>query len=245
MPFRGKTRTPVAAGGATPATHPLSPPSRAGRWVAPPPTPPPRFSALRSIGRFVRNWTIPVIGGITPVALILINIAVYINDNLHVIRWVIAVMAFVSGMILNSWWVLQAYRWVQQRWPHWSVVHQRNQEMALVIGMSGVTIFSFLTALFCFYGLGSSKNLPNAPTFWYGALQIALPFAAKAYFDRAERRAAKRNLRAGGAAHPNLAGSGPGPTPPSWPGAPGQGPYHPPAPPGGGGYVPPSYLPPS
>ena len=150
---------------------------------------PRRRSTLGTIGAFLRRWTIPIIGGVTPVGLILINVAVWINDHLQTLRWVIAVAAFLSGMILNSWWVLQVYRWVQQRWPHWSVVDHRNQEMALVGGMAGVTVFSFLSALFCYIGLGDTRNLPNRATFLYGAFQIALPFVAKVYFEFAERRA--------------------------------------------------------
>ncbi len=255
MATRRRPAPPQYPSGTPPYAAPV--PSAPPRRVAPAPAPEPpsaRRSFLAAVGRFLKRWTIPVIGGVTPVGLILINIAVWINDHLDTERWIIAVMAFFSGMILNTWWVLQMYRWVQQRWPHWGIVHERNQEMALVIGMSIVTLYSFLSAVACFVGLRNTQNLPNAFTLWWGIIQIAIPFGGKIYFEYAEKRAERRNVQAEGSflarGASSTAASTPGSRfgrrgtpPPAPPAGPGMSPPAPPPP--GGGYVPPSYLPPS
>lgn len=229
--------TPPPPGSRTPVLAPAASPAGTQR--------PARSGPLAAIGRFVKRWTIPIIGGVTPVGLIVINVAVWINDHLQQERWFISIAAFVSGMILNSWVVLQVYRWVQQRWPHWGIVHTQNQEMALVVGMGVVTVYSFLSALACYIGLRDTQHLPNAFTLWWGALQIAIPFGLKLFFERAEKRAARRNLRSGTPVPP-------GADPASWrssgtwrPGAPPSGTAAGNAPPGSGGYTPPGYLPPS
>jgi hypothetical protein len=189
---------------------------------APLATPPPRRRNLRA---FLKKWTIPIIGGITPVGLILVNVAVYINDHVQDLRWGIAVAAFLSGMMLNTWVALSLYRWLKRHFPSWSLTQEQNQEMVLVLGMFVITVVSVLSAVFCFYGLGDAKHLPNKETFLYGAVQIAWPVFAKLFVDRDADRA-RHNPAAGGS-----------------PGPPGAAPR--PASASGSGYIPPPYLPPS
>jgi len=181
---------------------------------------------LRGFGHFVKRWIIPIVGGFTPVALIIINIAVYINDHVQDVRWIIAVAAFLSGVMMNSWVGLSIYRWFHRRWPDWEVMHKRNEESLLVIGMFVITLLAFLSALWCFHFLSSTRDLPNWQTLWYGALQILWPIALKLGFDRANPEpepSVARGTAAGSRAQPAA-------TPPSKP---------------SGGYVPPGYLPPS
>jgi hypothetical protein len=189
-------------------------------------TPPPRRRNLRA---FLKKWTIPIIGGITPVGLILVNVAVYINDHVQDLRWGIAVAAFLSGMMLNTWVALSLYRWVKRHFPDWSLTQEQNQEMVLVLGMFVITVISVLSAVFCFYGLGDAKHLPNKETFLYGAVQIAWPVFAKLFVDRDAEKA----KRASATALP--AGATPG----------GPGAAQRPSSASGSGYVPPPYLPPS
>jgi chromate transport protein ChrA len=173
---------------------------------------------------FVKRWTIPIIGAITPVGLIVVNIAAFIVKHLAEFRWSITVAAFVSSMMLNSWFAINVYRIVQRRRPDHSLVQERNQEMVLVGGVAVVIVFSALAALFCYWGLNDPKSLPNAATFVSGALAIVIPIVLQAVFGRDARRARRADTRitpgprgtpAGGAA-----------TPPSQ-------------------YTPPRYLPPS
>ena len=63
--------------------------------------------------RGLKRWTIPIIGALTPLALIVVNIAVFIVDNLTQFRWTITILAFVSGLMLNSWTALNIYRVLQ------------------------------------------------------------------------------------------------------------------------------------
>src|SRR5579859_7275041 len=100
-------------------------------------------------GAAFKRWTIPVIGALTPTALIVVNIAVFIAKNLTEFRWTISILAFVSGLMLNSWAGLNIYRMLQQRRPDHPIVRERNQEIVLVIGMAVIIIAAFLTALFC------------------------------------------------------------------------------------------------
>lgn len=137
---------------------------------------------------FIKRFAVPIIGGITPVALIAINTAVWINDHVHDLAIWVAIAAFVSGMMFNSWIGLNIYRWVQRRWPGWSPVTEQNQELVLVLGMGIITLVTFLTSLFLYFGLRDAKGLPNAWTLWYGIIQIAYPFVLKLYVDRDRRR---------------------------------------------------------
>lgn len=136
----------------------------------------------------MKKWAVPIIGGITPVMLIVINAAVWINDHVQSLALWVAIAAFVSGMMFNSWIGLSVYRWVQRRWPSWSVVAETNQEVMLVIGMGVITVVTFLTSLGLYLSLKDAKGLPNAWTLWYGIIQIVYPFVLKIYVDRDRRR---------------------------------------------------------
>jgi hypothetical protein len=165
------------------------------RPPSPPPVPPsrvkvaaPKGGGTQRILDFLKRWAVPIIGGVTPVALIFINIAVWINDHVQSIAIWVAIAAFVSGMMFNSWIGLSIYRWVQRRWPQWSPVSEHNQEVMLVLGMGVITLVTFLTSLGLYIGLRDARGLPNAWTLWYGVIQIAYPFVLKIYVDRDGRR---------------------------------------------------------
>ena len=83
------------------------------------------------IGGFLKRWTIPIIGALTPVSLIVVNISAFIVNNLTQFRWTISILAFVSGLMLNSWAGLNIYRMLQQRRPDHAIVSERNQEIVL------------------------------------------------------------------------------------------------------------------
>jgi len=173
----------------------------------------------RGVVPFLKRWTIPVIGAITPVGLIVVNIAAFIIKHLSEFRWSITVAAFVSSMMLNSWMAVNVYRVVQRRRPEHPLVQERNQELVLVGGVAVVIIASVLAALFCYLGLNDPKNLPNALTFFSGAAAIALPIVLQGVFGRERRRGR------GGLMTPGPRGNAPT----------GQS----------SGYTPPRYLPPS
>lgn len=195
----------------------------------------------RRVLGFAGRWTIPIIGGVTPVALIMVNIAVWINDHVQEIRVWVAVAAFLSGMMLNTWWCLKVYRAVRSRWPQWGIFDASHEELLLVLGMGAVTVVTFLLALGVYYGLSDTKHLPNAFTLWWGIVQILIPIVAKIYFDWDE-------LRHRGA------WTAPLPPPPAHPapaepapatGRSGAAAADQPWSGGRGGYTPPGYLPPS
>jgi hypothetical protein len=167
------------------------------------------------LGPWLKRWTIPIIGALTPLALIVVNIAAFIVEHLTQFRWTITILAFVSGIMLNSWTALNIYRVLQARRPDHPVVHERNQEVVLVVGMGLVIILAFVTALFCYLGLSNAKDLPNGLTFFTGFFAMAVPILLRAAF----RRGAPRN-RGRGAGHPQtttVAGLPPGamPSPPT------------------------------
>ncbi len=190
----------------------------------------------RGLVPFLKRWTIPVIGAITPVGLIIVNIAAFIVKHLSEFRWSITAAAFISSMMLNSWFALNIYRVVQRRRPEHSLVQERNQEMVLVGGMAVVIVFSVLAALFCYWGLSDPASLPNAATFVSGALAIVIPIVLQGVFGRESRRLRRGN----GGGMPTRVTPGPRGTPgsgaPPAPTVPGQG---------TSGYTPPRYLPPS
>ena len=136
----------------------------------------------------LKRWIIPAIGAVTPIGLIVVNISVFIVKHLSEFRWTIAILAFVSSLMLNSWAGLNIYRVIQHRRPDHALVHEKNQEVVLVGGMGLIIAMAFLTALFCYLGLSSEANLPNGVTFITGVLAILLPFVAQAVFRQAMRR---------------------------------------------------------
>jgi len=135
-----------------------------------------------------RRLTIPIIGAVTPIGLIVVNVAAFIVHHLTEFRWTITVLAFVSSIMLNSWVGLNIHRVIAQRRPDHPLVQERNQEVVLVGGLGVVIVIAFLTALFCYLGLSSEADLPNGVTFITGAAAILLPFAAQAAFRQATRR---------------------------------------------------------
>jgi hypothetical protein len=180
------------------------------------------------LGPFMKRWTIPIIGAITPVGLIVVNIAAFIVKNLSAFRWSITVAAFVSSMMLNSWMAINVYRMLQRRRPDHALVQERNQEIVLIGGVAAVLIVSVLTALFCYLGLNDPNSLPNAATFFSGAAAIALPIVLQGVFARSRRGARS--------APDSRVTSGPRGTPPPAPNATGTS---------SSGYTPPRSLPPS
>jgi len=136
------------------------------------------------VGAFLKRWMIPLIGALTPTALIVVNIAVFIVKNLTEFRITISILAFVSGLMLNSWAGLNIYRMLKLRRPDHPLVNERNQEVVLVLGMAVIIIAAFLTALFCYLGLSDYNHLPNGLTFFTGVLSAAVPILLRAAFHR-------------------------------------------------------------
>ncbi len=138
-----------------------------------------------SAGAFFKRWTIPTIGAVTPIGLIVVNIAAFIDHHLAEFRWTIAVLAFVSGMMLNSWAALGIYRVAKRRLPNNPLVQEHNQELVLVLGMGLVIVSAFLSAVFCYRGLNDERELPNKLTFITGVVSILTPILLQAFFNRA------------------------------------------------------------
>ena len=180
----------------------------------------------RGVVPFLKRWTIPIIGAITPVGLIVVNVAAFIVKHLSEFRWSITVAAFVSSMMLNSWMAINVYRVVQRRRPENSLVQDRNQELVLVGGVAVVIALSVLAALFCWLGLSNADSLPNAATFLSGAVAIVIPIVLQGVFGR---ESARGKRAAAGRVTPGPRGT------PSPPPAGGSSPS----------YTPPRYLPPS
>jgi hypothetical protein len=189
----------------------------------------------RGLVPFLKRWTIPIIGAITPVGLIVVNVAAFIVKHLSEFRWSITVAAFVSSMMLNSWMAVNVYRVLQRRRPEHPLVQDRNQELALIAGVGLVIIFSVAAAVLCYWGLNDPNSLPNGATFFSGALAIALPIVLQGLFARGRR--SKGGAAVDARVTPGPRGTPSLPPPPPTPSAP--------APGTSSGYTPPRYLPPS
>lgn len=178
------------------------------------PEPPERTGRRRD---FLKRWTIPIVGAVTPLGLIVVNISVFIAKHLPEFRWTIAILAFVSSLMLNSWAGLNIYRTFQRRKPGHPLVHERNQEIVLVLGMLLIIIAAFLTALFCFLGLSSEAELPNGVTFITGVVAVLVPIVLQAFFRGAVRRDRTRTpaTSVAGLPTPPSSQAQPPPAPPS------------------------------
>ena len=183
---------------------------RLGRAVSEPP------ERDHGLAPFLKRWTIPIIGALTPVGLIAVNISVFVVKNLNEFRWGITILAFVSGLLLNSWAALNIYRTFQRRRPDHALVADRNQELVLVGGMLIVIIAAFLTALFCYMGLSSEANLPNGVTFITGIGAVLIPILLQGIFRRTVRRDRQHDDRATVGGLPPSPPSSQPPLPPSF-----------------------------
>jgi len=177
----------------------------------------------RGLGGFLKQWTIPVIAGVPPLALMVINIAAFLVNHIEQFRWTVAVLAFMSGMMINSYIGLNLFRLVQRRLPNLGIFHPSNEELVVALGMGVITIISFLLAFFSFRGL-DRNNLPDPFTFIYGSASVLGAVIVKLFFDKERTRPAPPP---GVDREPaQVAKSGP------------------PSPGSSGGYTPPRYLPP-
>lgn len=163
-----------------------------------------RFDTPRQhgVGAGLRRWTIPAIGALTPIGLIVVNIAAFIVHNLAQFRLGISVLAFVSGVLLNAWTGLNIYRVAKARFPRFGVLHESNQEIVLVVGLLVVIVISFAEGLFCYNGLSNEKNLPNAATFYLGVVAIAIPILLQVIFARLGRGGVTDRQRVDGYPNP-------------------------------------------
>jgi hypothetical protein len=163
-------------------------------------------------GRRARDWIIPTIGALTPVALIVVNIAAFIVHHLPEFRLIITILAFVSGMMLNSWTGLSVYAWLKARRSEHPLFDKSNQDILLMSGMALIIVLSALTAWGCWSGLSSDKDLPNAPTFIIGIAAILGPILLQRFFNRATRRETRLQRPGGLPAGPPAT---PAPAPPA------------------------------
>ena len=136
----------------------------------------------------LRRWTIPVIGAVTPVGLIIVNVAAFIVIHLQGFRLIIAVLAFISGLMLNSWTALRVFQVLRTRAPNHELVQEQNQELVIIGGMSIVILAAAVTAWFCYQGLASVNDLPNPITFITGVVAVLIPVGIREYSNSILRR---------------------------------------------------------
>jgi hypothetical protein len=147
-----------------------------------------RADRSRDWGQLFKRWLVPAIGAVTPVGLIVVNLAAFIMRHLVEFRFSIAVCAFISAIMLNTWAAINIYKRAKQWKPGHVLTREDNQEVMLIAGMAIVIAVAVLTAYFCYQGLADPNNLPNAQTFITGLVAIGIPIALKAMFDRGARR---------------------------------------------------------
>src|SRR5437588_11344210 len=125
----------------------------------------------RGLVPFLKRWTIPVLGAVTPVGLIVVNIAAFIVKHLDQFRWSISILAFISGLMLNSWAGVNIYRTGRRRFPNRPLFQNQNEELVLIGCVALVFAGAFLTGFYCSQGLIDPNNLPNRSIF----LTVVLP----------------------------------------------------------------------
>ncbi len=143
-----------------------------------------RRSTRRRPRRAGNRWLVPVVGAITPVLLIVVNIAAFIVHHLQAFQLTIAVLAFISGLMLNTWFGISVFRYIKKRAPDHELVHERNLDVIIVAGMGVIILASAATAWFCYQGLSSDKNLPNLSTFVLGVVSILVPIVGREAAER-------------------------------------------------------------
>jgi hypothetical protein len=166
----------------------------------------------RAIPTSTRAWLLAALALITPLGLILVNVAAYVMGHLAAFRVAVTASAVVSTIVLNGIAAVTAHRYGVAKWPEWSrsgrpqpliprvsvwlfAPHRRRAVMveALFILVFAAAVGGELT----YQGLSDPRRLPNWSTLLGGlaGLVLALPLILAALYRRGAGRRDRRRYR--------------------------------------------------
>ncbi len=157
-------------------------------------------------------WLLAALALVTPLGLILVNVAAYVMAHLVAFRVVITASAVVSTLVLNGLAVTAAYRYSVARWTRWSQTEgpqpvvprlavwlfAPRRRRAVVVEATYILIMAAAIAGELTYrGLSDPRQLPNISTLLGGlaGLVLALPLILAALYRRGAGRRGRRRYR--------------------------------------------------
>jgi hypothetical protein len=166
----------------------------------------------RAIPTSTRAWLLAALALITPLGLILVNVAAYVMSHLAAFRVAVTASAVVSTIVLNGIAAVTAFRYGAAKWPDWS---QSGRPQPLVprisvwlfaprrrraVMVEAIFILLFAAAVggeLTYRGLSDPRQLPNWSTLLGGlaGLVLALPLVLAALYRRGARRRDRRRYR--------------------------------------------------
>jgi hypothetical protein len=171
-----------------------------------------RIKAPRAEVTSTRAWLLAALALITPLGLILVNVAAYVMAHLAAFRVGITTSAVVSTIVLNGIAALAAYRYGVARWPElvedprpqppvprlmiWLFAPNRRRavmvEAAFILSLAAA-----LAGVLTYHGLSDPNLLPNISTLLGGlvGLVLALPLVVAALYRRESSRRGRRRYR--------------------------------------------------
>jgi hypothetical protein len=159
-----------------------------------------------------RAWLLAALALITPLGLILVNVAAYVMAHLAAFRVAITASAVVSTIVLNSIAAIAAYRYGVARWPElnedtrpqplvprlvlWLFAPQRRVAVVVEAGFI-LLLAAALGGVLTYHGLSDPSLLPNLSTLLGGlvGLVLALPLVVAALYRRETSRRRRRRYR--------------------------------------------------
>jgi hypothetical protein len=159
-----------------------------------------------------RAWLLAALALVTPLGLILVNVAAYVMAHLAAFRVAITASAVVSTIVLNSIAAIAAYRYGVARWPELNedtrpqplvprlVLLLFAPERRVAVMVEAGFILSLAAALggvLTYHGLSDPSLLPNLSTLLGGlvGLVLALPLVVAAIYRRETSRRRRRRYR--------------------------------------------------
>jgi MFS family permease len=166
----------------------------------------------RAIPTSTRAWMLAALALITPLGLILVNVAAYVMGHLAGFRVGVTASAVVSTIVLNGIAAITAYRYGVARWPDWSeaprpqpliprlsvwLLAPRRRQAVMVEVIFILVFAATVGGELTYHGLSDPRQLPNWSTFLGGlaGLVLALPLILAALYRRGTGRRERRRYR--------------------------------------------------
>jgi hypothetical protein len=159
-----------------------------------------------------RAWLLAALALITPLGLILVNVAAYVMSHLAAFRVAVTASAVVSTVVLNGIAAITAYRYGVAKWPEWSrggrpqpliprlsvwLFAPRRRRAVMVEALFILVFAAAVGGELTYRGLSDPRQLPNWSTLLGGlaGLVLALPLILAALYRRGAGRRDRRRYR--------------------------------------------------
>jgi hypothetical protein len=124
------------------------------------------------LNSYAARLTLFLIGVITPVGILLVNGAAFVMRNIAGFRFVIAICALVSSLVLNGLTAIWLLRIARRRRVR---IYLDHQEWVIGLLAALVILSSAVASYFTYVGMQDPNHLPNATAVLTAFLALAVP----------------------------------------------------------------------